>query len=201
MLKVHKNRLISIEIDLSKTFLDFSKRASGNYNKNEISKGAAYLVLSHAAVEEFFESIASNIVARSEKRFKTTGKVNRVIAFLMLAHGIDKKLPEQLPSKDVHSAFVFAALGNYKNILDKNNGVKEHNLCRLFIPLGYDFDKVDPLLMPELDAFGAARGDLAHKSLKNKQFDPFAGKVQLNRILTLLGTFESSISGFITSHA
>lgn len=201
MLKAQKQRLSRIETDLRKTFLDFSTRTSGNYTKSEISKGAAYLILSHAALEEFFEGVATSIITRSESRFKSTGKINRVIAFLLFSHGVEKKLPEELPIKDVHSAFVFTALGNYRNVLDKNNGIKEHNLCRLFLPLGYSFDKVDPLLLPELDAFGSARGDLAHNSLRNKQFDPFTGQVQLGRILSLLGTFETSVATFVSTHA
>jgi hypothetical protein len=201
MLKAQKKRLVAIETDLRSTFLDFNTRASGNYNKHEVNKGAAYLVLSHAAVEEFFESIAGGIVSRSETKFKSSGKINRVIAFVMFSHGGEKNLPDQLPNKDIHSSLVITAIGNYKKSLDKNNGIKEYNLCRLFLPLGYTFEKVDPLLLPELDALGSARGDLAHKSIKNKQFDPFAGKEQVNRIFALLGTFENSIAGFISAHA
>jgi len=201
MFKGEIRRLSAVELELRKTFLDFSTRSAGNYSQSEMTKGAAYLVLSHAAIEEFFEGIAANIATRSEKKFKTTGKINKVIAFIMYEYGAKKNLPSELPTKDVHSSLVFSALGNYKRVVEANNGIKEHNLCRLFMPLGYAFDQVDPLLLPELDAFGSARGDLAHKSLKSKQFDPFTAQAQLERILALLSTFEISIDGFICTHA
>lgn len=192
----HNKRLTSAEEKLRMTFIDFKERTSGRYTSVELGKGAAYIVLCHAAFEEYFETVARLILTSAEDKFKKKKSLNRVLLFVTLHYAKDRGFPEQLSNKDFHSEFIMSAIGSYKAQLDRNNGLKEPNLCKIFYPLGYEFSNLDPLLMPELNSFGANRGDFAHNAISGKEFNPFDGLKQVQRILSLMGTFHQSIEAY-----
>jgi hypothetical protein len=49
---------------------------------------------------------------------------------------------------------------NYKS----NHGIKEADVLKLFLPLGIQHTKLDPMLVADLSSYGSARGEVAHKS-------------------------------------
>ena len=52
----------------------------------------------------------------------------------------------------------------YLGIVAKNNGIKAANLRAVLLPIGIQFDLLDPEWIADIDAFGAGRGKVAHST-------------------------------------
>ena len=56
------------------------------------------------------------------------------------------------------------AHGAFGHIIKKNHGIKEENLLEILLPVGISESQLDPLWLADMNAFGTARGDVAHRS-------------------------------------
>ena len=191
--RLHK-RLASTERLLATTLIDFPRHPLGRYGDKQKIKSASYIVLVHAAIEQYIEDWCLTILEEGRKQFQTRKRVNRALAFAM--NSVATPYPETKPQTDKLSERVYDSIARHKALVNTNNGLKEHNLCKLFFPIGFDFEGVDPLFLPEATSFGSLRGDHAHKSMRNQQFDPYDNHDAAKRFMVLIEGFDRQIAAY-----
>lgn len=132
----------------------------------------AFIVLSHAEIESYFEESAKAIARASENVWISSRRISDPLAFLLATLAERIEVPTTLVGpKGTDSVQRFAeTLGKlfpkyYKQIKD-NNGIKEINVLALFAPLGVPSAALGSTLLPNLDSLGALRGMHAHHSAK-----------------------------------
>jgi len=156
---------------------------TGNYNTKEIDLTRAYCLLSHAEIEAYLEDILLEVVRVVFAFWKAdNSKIPEIIFNLACSYRnkTDKKEP---PASLVH-----LGMKSYEEIIEKNHGIKEHNIDNIFSPIGYPIDKT---LVTVLHNFGDTRGDIAHQSFKTQQLiDPQTEKSNINQIITELSKFD-----------
>ena len=134
----------------------------GVYPVEVRTRTRAYLLLSHAAFETYFEGEARLIAERAEVIFTSTGKFTRPLTFLIAradCSNLGKKTLEQSIVALVDKIF-----RTYFDDVRDNNGIKELSIFKLFDPLGVPGTIYDPMLLSLLNSFGADRGTHAHQS-------------------------------------
>jgi hypothetical protein len=196
--------LIATERMLRASFVDFGRDPLGRYTPRQVARGAGYLVLAHAAVEQYFEDTCRKIVLTSKKKFMERNRVSYVLAFILNHSEITRPVSREKPARDKLKSRIVEAFVAHEVLIDRNDGLKEANLCSLFFPVGFNFDTIDPLFLPEANSFGRDRGTLAHKSIRTQKFDPVEGVEAVERILKFIADkngFDSRITEFARSHA
>jgi RiboL-PSP-HEPN len=130
----------------------------------------AFIVLCHAEVESYLEGWAKDIARKSETVWTVSNKVTMPLAFLISTVAQKIQLPTTLAGtnpKDSPQKLQEATAQMFQTfykLLKDNHGIKEGNLLALFAPLGLPASATGATLLPNLDAFGALRGTLAHQS-------------------------------------
>lgn len=163
---------------------------TGYYNDKEYDFVRAYIVLTHAEMEEYLEGRARDIIGSSLLKWNTKRKVNRCIASLLLHHDRARTPKPQDSTTHIH-----CAVRTHENsVINQNHGIKEDNLFDLFVPLGLDKSEVSANLLIDLTNFGSARGQVAHTSARKVQTppDPRTFLVQVESIMTELEGFDST---------
>lgn len=179
---------------LGKHYLGFRAKSSGDYSDRQLSAGAAFTVFAHAEFESFLESWATTILQKSEANWKT-GKIDRALAHLLMFREAAKS-PGQVPKSDIWSEPCALALKAHEGVIGKNNGIREAHICGLLAPLGFDVRKIDPILLGDLTAFAAMRGNHAHQSYRlhiGQQFDPFDRQAKAKKLVSLLKDFDDEM--------
>lgn len=132
-------------------------------------KVQSYVLLAHAAFEEYLESLSEAIVKVSVDRYNAGRTINECIMGLIVFETIaqfDKQSSRKAIKSEVVKKldqFVNVARVNHSNHVSNNNGVKGKDQKALFFPLGIDPEDVDAATYAALDAFGTKRGGIAHK--------------------------------------
>lgn len=125
----------------------------------------AYLILSHAAIEEFTEACFRDYV-RATLRIDDAGMVSAgmYLALIELADPIKGRLQRSVRTPEQVLA-LFPEL--YQAKLSANNGVRRHHLQAISQAAGIDWllfeDSLD-LLVQALETLGTKRGGIAHVS-------------------------------------
>ncbi|MEW9838105.1 hypothetical protein [Mesorhizobium marinum] len=188
-------RALSSEIKaLGKTYLSFEPRPSGNYTRRQLSAAAAYTLFAHAEFETFLEEWATLIVEAAHDKWLAQRATKPIAHLCTFADG---RAPlSSVPSGDIWNELVINSVVKQRNIIQKNNGIKEQSVCHLFAPTGFDVRNIDPILLGDLSAFGGLRGDHAHKSHRvqiGNAFDPFSRKVKAESLVRLLADFDTQL--------
>jgi hypothetical protein len=123
----------------------------------EYDEVRAYVVLSHAEVEQFFEDCVATILAKAARRRsrRQTGRVDRFLPIAyrdLLARSYGAAKPPLQQAIDEHNRVVTKL----------NHGIALSNLARLFGPLGLDCSTIDPQYVADLETLRALRGQCAH---------------------------------------
>jgi hypothetical protein len=185
---------------LGRTYLNFSPRPAGDYTTRQMSAAAAYTMFSHAEFESYLEGWALEIVDFAETQ-RHAGKVTRPLAHLCTFHKGRAELTE-IPPLDVWSEQFVLAIRQHRDIINKNHGIKEKNVCRLLAPIGFDLRRIDPVLIGDLDAFGTLRGNHAHQSHKMQRgiaFDPFDRKIKAESLVGALANLDNELLNYRSS--
>jgi hypothetical protein len=155
----------------------------------------AFLVLSHAEVESYLEEWAKEIARTCEVLWNLSSKISGPLTFLLATLSERIEIPTTLASpksKDSPQRLADASVKlfqkYYKQIKD-NNGIREKNVLALFSPLGVPAAALGPTLLPNLDSFGALRGQHAHQSAKAVQaaLDP---EIEHKRVTALVNDLQ-----------
>jgi hypothetical protein len=187
--------------DLRRHFLPTPFDPLGNYRnaKRVQARTRAYLVLCHAEVESFVEEWAKEIARASENAWKKSGRLTQPLAFLVFTLSDGMGVPESLSSPKARigrqslSETLSKILPEYYKRIKDNNGIKEKNILNLFGPMGIDSTAFPATLFPNLDAFGAARGEHAHHSARavTSAIDPETEFKRVSNLLTELAVLDS----------
>jgi hypothetical protein len=194
-------RSMSNEIrQLDRTYLNFKPRPAGNYTRKQLSSAAAYTVFCHAEIEHFLESWSAKLVDHAEINWNTR-KATRPLVHLCTFHKGREGITE-VPPNDIWNVPIYDAIRKHREIIKKNNGIKESNVCSLLAPIGFDVTNIDVVLLGDLTAFGAIRGDYAHQSHRahlGAGIDPFDRKTKVQNLLALLSPLDQDLNTYFTS--
>jgi len=128
----------------------------------------AYCVLGHAAIEEFFESIAMAVFNNAIDLW-TRKSVSWPLLALALYHGYYEPRKEEKLSlkREAKVTFMHSAVAKlkeyYPNQIHQNHGARLDHLINIFNPIGIEIP--DKPFIGSLESFASWRGDFAHKGM------------------------------------
>ena len=132
----------------------------GGYSLQDQDQIRGFRILVHAEVEAFLEDLASEIVQKSLNRYTATGKANKILKTLAQAFCRSHR-------PTTGEDFYVRAVKQYQeDVIKGNHGIKEANICVLFLPIGIDRGLLDPAWLSTMSSFGAKRGEVAHSSFR-----------------------------------
>lgn len=130
---------------------------------------ASFLFLCHAEIESYIEEIALGLHQETWQLWQTYRWPSHGLTCLLGFSEVATSLPPEglaatgssysevaVPLEKANNAWRFAH--RY------NNGVKEKDILRLLLPIGIPASVLDQTLLNDLNSFGSARGDIAHRS-------------------------------------
>ena len=194
-----KGRLSRLDIN----FLP-SAKAMGDYDSEELDRIAAYVVLVHAEIESYLETVCAKASDTAIAKWRTTRASSRTLLALIVF--LEKK--KQVSSgtslfSDGRSLIrlVDETYASYGSVIRNNNGIKESNLRRLLLPLGLLEMELDGGLLRALDDLGSKRGKVAHKTRTfgaTLALDPVYLRGLVTEIVDLLEAFDEQLRNLST---
>lgn len=185
---------------IEKTFLPFQARPAGNYTKRQITMAAAYTVFCHGEFENFLEKWAKEFVDLADSKWHSSLATRPLVHLCTFHEG--RNSPSSVPATDIWNEVVYRAIAKHRGVINGNHGIKEKNFCELLSPIGFDTTTVDNILLADLTAFGALRGQYAHSShtaLVGTIFDPFDRRTKVQGILALLLVLDGQLEAYFAA--
>lgn len=181
--------------NLKRVFLDFGKSEDGDYEKDDLLKCQAFIVLCHSEIEAFIEAIAKERLRRAETNWKERQVCDATIASLLIYRSNSTASPSGDPTALSEgrqlSNLIENAIAKHSTAIAENNGIKKANIGDLFVPLGFQPSDFSEILLLKLESLGKSRGEIAHKrskiSIPNIR-DPFDD--ELKEVLELIEELE-----------
>lgn len=146
-----------------KSLATTQKTGTERHSRHELLT-RAYLVLVHAALEEFFELLAEHVADQSAKAWAGTKK-NIPATALMLFHGKPDGDFEDMEARftDRGRKSLEVSIDRHKEqIIENNHGISNRHLRSLFFPLGVDLPE-ETKLTSAIEELKKIRGDAAHR--------------------------------------
>ncbi|WP_425264309.1 HEPN domain-containing protein [Streptomyces bungoensis] len=170
----------------------------GSYTSDEYDQVRAYIVLCHAEIEAYLEAMCLEVLRKAEDRWRQSASAGSCIAALLLYN--DKKVtpPKSLarqPPAEAIDIIITKAIKKHRTFTqEENHGIKEANLLRLLLPIGFqesDFDSLSTWLAT-MNTFGVARGRVAHQSANrvSNPPDPLIARNQVSDVINGLASLE-----------
>jgi len=147
----------------------------GFYSDRQLALTLAYRVLVHAEIEAYLEDRVWEVVRNAKRNWDQTSKPCRVLISIVAFSGQMMEAPPNTlnPTKAAKSIplekislnkKIDSAINCFKQVIDKNHGLKEANILALLLPIGINSDDLDPVLLATMNTFGEQRGVVAHSS-------------------------------------
>ena len=153
----------------------------------------AYVLLTHAEIEAYFEDRAQVKVGRAYDAWQNRQVCSSLLSTVVMYYQARAKAwsVTTISNQNAEKARNF-----YVTELRENHGIKEKNLLSIFLPLGLEHGDFDASLLATLNSFGLLRGKLAHESIKTHQpIDPKNERDKIQKhILPELRKLDSKIS-------
>ncbi len=128
----------------------------------------AYRFLIHAEIEFYFESVIKKVIKESVDKWLNNNEFKKPLLSILAFHNIKfNNIPTRASEINSGNDLTFRisrCVNDFKNIIKRNNGIKEENILPLLVNIGMDASELDPLLLNNLSSFGRNRGDIAHNS-------------------------------------
>lgn len=172
------NSLRSNILLLRKHLLPSKFNELGDYRERVFTGVVAFKVLSHAAIEEYFEERAIEIARNAHIACRDRGKISWPATCLVAFCGTEMRTPPETldapqPSRrgtwaqeiDVREKIGLAASNYISRIKRENHGILEKNILSILLPIGISHSSIDRLFLSEIDSFGRSRGEYAHTSV------------------------------------
>jgi len=126
----------------------------------------AYLLLSHAAIEDFVEQVALAVAKEAELRWLNNKRLSRPIVALLICYNADPVLPDHKDSSidtsfDIIRNALSSARERFSNDVFNNHGISLGYIRKLLYPIGIDIS-ADPRLQASLATLSKERGAFAH---------------------------------------
>lgn len=174
--------LKTLKAYLDKLYVHFTKDYDSTSRPNDFYTMdlKAYVLLSHAALEDFFEEIAQKLLKDSFENWKQNKKqVNEVILQTILQSNSKTKVKETLvsllqfkinnekPKKGEYQENLKSLLEEieeeYSKLIHDNHSIKLEKLQSILNFLGIGLDNIQERLLTSLELFEESRGSFAHK--------------------------------------
>lgn len=128
----------------------------------------SYIILCHSALEEYIEELALSAAREARSVYVNNGVITKTLVALIaskLVDDVSERSKSKLTSELSSNIEVFSkeAFNRYHDVVKSNNGIVKRDQQKIFVPIGVVPEAVDLVLMNSLNAFGAKRGDVAHK--------------------------------------
>lgn len=153
-----KKRIASIERNFCPKM-----KPNGDYTQKEEDNIRAYLFLTHAELEFYFEEVAQHKSKNAYLNFKKNHSFKSTILMSICAYDNSNKKGDNFVHKVEHCHT------EYVKSLVKNNGIKNSNITNILLPLGILDSEIDQTWLSTLSSFGSTRGEIAHKSASAQQ--------------------------------
>jgi hypothetical protein len=172
-----------------------------NYKPIALTRSIAFCIMSHSAIEFYFEEICCSVAQKAARDAKSRIVKQSGAALLSFSASQYRLPPDTLsppqPSQskdwkyqiDIFERIQHAASLYINEIRIKNHGVRESNILSLCLPVGVLPDSIDPIMVTELDDLGKARGGFAHKGLHahvRNAINPQDEFMRISRIMRLI---------------
>lgn len=164
------------------------KQSINGITKRQSDRLKGLRLLCHAEFEDYFESVALKLLIVAEKRWNDKHIANYHLASLLASH-------EKIEKKDNIQTKVYKIITDYRQLIRDNHGIKEHNIKKMYEPLGYNINDFDAIFLATLSSYGEMRGEIAHSSTKHTQqsFDKNDEYEKIDEILRGIIQFEEAI--------
>jgi hypothetical protein len=158
----------------------------------------SYVLLCHAAIEEYLERASFAVLHDSLRAFGADGIVrDPLIAAcsfykIVLVNEITNRSTGDSLQNVLTTVFQRAA-SEHRKAIDENHGVKTKDQESLFLPIGASVFQFDRLLSQSLNSFGVLRGGFAH-GIGIKTIAPRAGQEsKVRNLVRLLLAFDNHL--------
>ncbi len=156
----------------------------------------SFVLLCHAAFEEYLERVSLAVLSNSLMAFEEDGVVRDPLLAassfykIVLANEVNARVAgDRL--QDVLDVVFKRAISEHQKAVDENHGVKTKDQDALFLPLGVRVFEFDRLLSQSLNSFGVLRGGMAH-GFGMKTIAPKAGQeAKIHSIIRLMLAFDN----------
>ena len=148
----------------------------------------SYVLLQHAAIEEYLERVSLYVLNQCKRQFDQTSKVTEPLISVCCYYSINV-----VTSSDLFEKMCRQAINKHVVALDGIHGIKTKDQDAIMNPVGIKMHDFDRVLSQMLNALGGNRGSVAHV-FRIRQLSP---KVALEResqtLLRLLQTFDNEL--------
>jgi hypothetical protein len=174
--------------------------ANGRYSALQNDRIRAFIVLSHAAIEDFLERLARHAADQLHRREIDGRSVRRASASLMYAlgrhHGVGGSRESKGSPDFVHAALT-TRLESARKWIDasakRNNGIQEEYLEELFSCFGF-YKSIEAPLIADLTTLAVWRGQAAHLSALGIRTQLTPSQVR-EHVLRIVGSSRPRSSG------
>lgn len=163
---------------------------TGAYSARQLDLTRAYRLLVHAEFEAFLEDRVKDVFLAAQAKWNKSRASSRSLAALLAYAQDGRSVPEALAgaAQTDFQRRVQEVLSQHLHKVRNNNGVKRKNVLALLLPAGVDEATLDNTWLNAMEAFGSARGHVAHSSsLVAHAIDP---QTEVANVATLLKGLE-----------
>ena len=153
--------------ELAARFLPVTASATGTYAPDIYDQVRAYILLCHAEIEMYLETLSESVVQSALSkweldRFPRTA----LISILAFSRGGPDLLPGEVgKAPPVIRTILADCVSDFsKYVRIANHGIKRNETLRMLISVGLREHEISATWLNTLDAFGATRGSHAHSS-------------------------------------
>jgi len=139
----------------------------------------SYVLICHAAFEEYLEQLSLAVLSESLKCFESDGKIRDPLlcacGYYKLLPGLagrDRKIGDA--AHDLLYDMFKKAINEHASAIDGVHGIKTKDQEAILLPVGVNLFDFDRVLSQALNSFGGNRGKYAH-GLGAKMMTPRAG--------------------------
>jgi hypothetical protein len=158
----------------------------------------SYVLLCHAAIEEYLERISIAVLKESLSAARSDGKIRD--SLLCVCSYYKLNVSKVVESRNHGDAFLIIFLNLCKKAISEHelalsgvHGVKTKDQEAVFFPIGVNLCAFDRILSQNLNSFGVKRGGLAH-SFGMRQITPKNGvESEVWNLFRLLLNFDNML--------
>ncbi|KGM86637.1 hypothetical protein rosmuc_02930 [Roseovarius mucosus DSM 17069] len=161
-------------------------------------KVQSYVLLAHAAFEQYIEEIVTVVSRNAHSQLKKDDRVCRAMLSLVTSeamHQVEGDVARRKIKSSMASdllGFASSAVANLTLDIQANHGVTTADQRKLLLQIGIDPEQVDLTVSAALNAFGTKRGSIAHK-VKMKTSETRSSVLsETTQILTGLLAFDAA---------
>ncbi len=132
-------------------------------------KVQSYVLLAHAAFEQYIEEIVTMVSRQAHSQLKDDSRVCRAMLSLVASEAM-QQVNDDVARRKIKSSvasdllgFASSAVSNLTRDIQANHGVTTADQRKLLLSIGVDPEGVHLEVSAALNAFGTKRGSIAHK--------------------------------------